>query len=183
MKLKIILFILFTTVIFSESQLNKPESMINITYNAKIDYKVIELSKTTSYKTTGLGLFCGNVLLGKVYKNELGYPKKEFGLNHWLGFSRTWILNNPTQNEIKKAITSVYSQNNYYKLDKNEINLQIKKELNHNVVNYISASTALLIVPVNLEYGWMFLSEDGNIRSRIGFGLPTIVSVGVNFDF
>ncbi|OQY09699.1 MAG: hypothetical protein B6I28_02520 [Fusobacteriia bacterium 4572_132] len=183
MKLKIIIFILLTTFVFSETQLPKPESMFTIVSNGKIDSKILELTTIHSYKTTGLGLFCGNVLLGKVYKNELDYPQKEFGLNHWLGFSHTWILNNPTQSEIKKAVTSVYSQNNSYKLNKNEIKLQIKKELNHNIVNYVSIGTALLIIPANLEYGWMFLSKDGDTRTRIGFGLPTIISVGVNFDF
>ncbi|MGM0509368.1 MAG: hypothetical protein ACQERZ_09480 [Fusobacteriota bacterium] len=183
MKIKFILFILISAISFSNGILEKPESMNISTQSGNIRIKTNELLEVKSYTTTGIGLLSGAPIYGKVLKNKLGFPKREFGLNNLLGFSYTWIFDTPKKEEVYEAVSSVYSKNNSYNLSDYQLNLKVKKELDQNVVNYFTLGSAIAIIPINVEYGWMFLSENSNIRTRIGVGLPTILSVGMSADF
>ena len=58
----------------------------------------------------------------------------------------------------------------------------VRDETGIKTLNYIELGTVALIVPLNAEMGTQWILSD-NLRTRLGFGLPTLISFGVNYDF
>ena len=129
--------------------------------------------------TFGLG-YAGNPFLGAVVKNGFGYPKNEVGFTNWAGFGYTWIFGIPSDEEILDAVKAVKAEYGE-DIKTYELPKLVKQQINKGVANYLTAGTVLFILPLNIEYGWMWYSD--TVRFRFGFGLPSLVAIGVNFDF
>ncbi len=141
-----------------------------------------KLLKDKTGFTFGLG-WAGNEFLGGVVRNGLGYPKSAFGLNTWIGFSYTWIYGAPTNQEIVNAIDAVASENGGAEnLRDYDLKMLAKQKLNIGSYNYFRLGTAYLLFPVVVQYGWMWPVGDVG-RFQIGFGLPLLLNLGINFDF
>lgn len=133
------------------------------------------------YGTRGLGLG-GNPMFGTVEKDEIAlYPQTEYGFTWVLGYGVTWFNGQPTAAEIRAAAATVKSKYGNSYGDKTFAQL-VREELGVTSLGYVTLGTALLIVPANAEIGTMWIIND-NMRTRLGFGLPTIISFGINWDF
>ena len=133
------------------------------------------------FSTWGLGLG-GNPLFGYVEKDEIAlYPKTEYGFTWVLGFGVTWFDGQPSPDKIRAAEQSVMAKygTNYGTKTRSEM---IREELGVTQLSYVELGTAALIVPCNAEMGMMWILND-NTRTRLGIGLPTLVSFGINWDF
>ncbi|MFC1767215.1 hypothetical protein ACFLZ2_01490 [Candidatus Margulisiibacteriota bacterium] len=133
------------------------------------------------FSTWGLGLG-GNPLFGYVEKDELAlYPKTEYGFTWVLGFGVTWFDGQPGAKEIRQAAMDVESKygTDYGKKTKSQM---IREELGITSLTYTTLGSWGLILPVNAEVGYMWILSD-NMRTRLGIGLPTLISFGINFDF
>ena len=123
--------------------------------------------------TLGLGLG-GSPLIGFVDKDNYGYPRDEYGLISGIGFGMTWFKGYPTPEQINAAVKTVKS-NNPGVTDKDLPSL-VRKQLGITSLSYVGLGI------INLEMGTEWIISD-SMRTRFGFGLPTIISFGVNFDF
>jgi len=123
--------------------------------------------------TLGLGLG-GSPLIGFVEKDNYGYPRTEYGLISGIGFGMTWFKGFPTPEQINAASKTVKA-NNPGVSDK-ELPALVRKQLGITSLSYVGLGL------LNAEMGTEWIISDG-MRTRFGFGLPTIISFGVNFDF
>jgi len=123
--------------------------------------------------TLGLGLG-GSPLIGFVEKDNYGYPRTEYGLISGIGFGMTWFKGCPTPEQINAAAKTVKA-NNPGVSDK-ELPALVRKQLGITSLSYVGLGL------LNAEMGTEWIIGDG-MRTRFGFGLPTIISFGVNFDF
>jgi hypothetical protein len=149
-----------------------------------LDEKVDRMLVGDPHFTFGLGC-AGNPLLGAVWKDGFGYPKEEVGLSTWVGVSYTGILGTPTEEEIRDAVKAIkleYGEDpKVYELPGYELPKLVRQKINKGMANYFTIGTVALIVPLNFEFGWMWYSD--NVRFRLGFGLPSLIAIGINYDF
>jgi len=145
-----------------------------------VEYVYDSMSKVKKHFTCGLG-FGGNPEVGYVEKDGFGYPKCEYGITWVLGYGYTWVSGQPTARQIQNALEAIRSRYGAF-VEESKIASMVRKETGINCLNYAEFGTVALIVPLNLEMGKMWILND-NTRTRLGFGLPTLVSFGINFDF
>jgi hypothetical protein len=86
----------------------------------------------------------------------------------------TWFKGFPTPEQINAAVRTVKA-NNPGVSDK-ELPALVRKQLGISSLSYVGLGL------LNAEMGTEWIVGDG-MRTRLGFGLPTIISFGVNFDF
>jgi hypothetical protein len=98
-----------------------------------------------------------------------------------LGYGYTWISGQPTEKQIKTALDAIRTKNGAL-IDEKKIASTVRDEIGIKQLKYVEFGTFAGIVPLNLEMGTMWLLND-NTRTRLGFGLPTLISFGINFDF
>lgn len=123
--------------------------------------------------TLGLG-FGGSPIIGFVDKDFYGYPRDEYGLISGIGFGYTWFSGYPTPAQIIAAVRAVRSKNP--KISDKDLPSKVRSELGINHLTYVELGI------INAEMGYEWILSD-NARTRLGFGIPTIVSFGINFDF
>lgn len=157
--------------------------LVNIGFaKINLDKEIDKLFVNKTHFTFGLGFYSGNPFLGAVTKNGYGYPKNEVGFSNLAGISYTWIIGVPLEEEIEDAINEVKERYGEENIRSYELSNLVRTEINKNTLNYFTIGTIMLIIPFNLEYGWMWLSGD-NVRFRFGLGLPLLIAFGINFDF
>lgn len=139
-----------------------------------------DLYNVNQHWTVGIGLG-GNPLIGIVEKDGFGYPKCEYGVTCVLGYGFTWISGQPSKDQIKSAIESIKSKNGNF-VDEKKLPSMVRDELGIKELQYVEFGTVAAIIPLNLEMGTMWILSD-NVRTRLGFGLPTLISFGINYDF
>ncbi|MFH1710488.1 MAG: hypothetical protein ABH860_05430 [bacterium] len=160
-------------------------SDVNISQGAEkpkmvtVDYVFDDLNKLKKHFTCGLGLG-GSPMIGFVEKDGFGYPKCEYGITWALGYGYTWISGQPTEAQIKNAIESIRGKNGAF-VEEKKIPSMVRDEIGIKSLQYVEFGTVALLVPLNLEMGTMWIWND-NTRTRLGFGLPTLISFGVNLD-
>jgi hypothetical protein len=145
-----------------------------------VEYAFDDLSKVKKHFTVGLG-FGGNPLIGFVEKDGFGYPKCEYGVTCVAGYGYTWISGQPTEKQIKNALEAIRSKNGAF-ADAKKLPSMVREEVGIKELKYVEFGTFAALVPLNLEMGTMWVLND-NTRTRLGFGLPTLISFGINFDF
>jgi hypothetical protein len=91
------------------------------------------------------------------------------------------VSGQPTEKQIRKAIDTVRENKGSF-VNEKEIPSLVREAAGVNCLDYFELGTVALIVPLNIEMGKMWILND-NTRTRLGFGLPTIVSFGINFDY
>jgi hypothetical protein len=123
--------------------------------------------------TLGLGLG-GNPLIGFVEKDQYNIPRVEYGLCTGIGIAMTWFSGLPSAEQINAAAAKVLA-NNPGVTDK-ELPSLVRKELGITSLNYVGLGV------LNAEMGTEWILAD-NCRTRFGFGLPFIISFGINWDF
>ena len=121
----------------------------------------------------GLG-FGGSPIIGFVEKDDYGYPRTEYGLITGIGFGMTWFKGYPSPDEINSAVKSVKSKNS--NISDKDLPSAVRAELGINSLSYVGLGI------VNAEMGTEWILGD-NVRTRLGIGLPTLISFGINFDF
>lgn len=156
---------------------NKPAASMKM---VAVEYISNDYYKVTKHFTCGIG-FGGNPLLGFVEKDGFGYPRCEYGLTSVLGFGYTWISGQPTEKQLSSALDAIRSKKGAM-IEEDKIPFTVRDEVGIKELQYVEFGTVALIVPLNLEMGTMWLLND-NVRTRLGFGLPTLLSFGINFDF
>ncbi len=144
-----------------------------------IEYAYDDFSKVAKHFTLGIG-WGGNPMIGYVEKDGFGYPKCEYGVNTLLGIGVTWFSGQPTEAQIKEALARVRSEKGAYVKEKDVPSL-VREAVGIQSLNYLEVGTVLLIVP-EIEIGTMWILNDST-RTRFGFGFPTIISFGINWDF
>jgi len=157
----------------AEKPLEKPKMVA-------VEYAFDDLAKVQKHFTVGLG-FGGNPLIGFVEKDGFGYPRCEYGVTCVAGYGYTWISGQPTEKQIKNALEAIRSKNGAF-VDEKKIPSMVREEVGIKELKYVEFGTFAVLVPLNLEMGTMWVLND-NTRTRLGFGLPTLISFGVNFDF
>lgn len=145
-----------------------------------VEFAYDDMYKLNNHFTAGLGIG-GNPMLGVVEKDGFGYPKAEYGFTWNLGFGYTWISGQPTEKDIKNALESIKSKFGA-QVNEKELPAMVRDELGVNELHYVELGTALLVLPINAEFGTMWILND-NTRTSLGFGFPTLLSFGINFDF
>jgi hypothetical protein len=145
-----------------------------------VEFAYDDMNKVAKHWTVGIG-FGGTTLAGIVEKDGFGYPKCEYGVTCLAGYSYTRISGQPTPEQIKDALESIRSKFGAFVEGKNIPSL-VREELGINELNYVEFGTVAAVLPINYEMGKMWIVSD-NVRTRIGFGFPTIISIGVNIDF
>lgn len=145
-----------------------------------VEFAFDDLAKIKKHFTVGIGLG-GNPLIGLVEKDGFGYPKCEYGVTCVAGYGYTWISGQPTEKQLKAALEAIRSKNGAF-VDEKNIPSLVREETGIKELKYVEFGTFAAIVPLNLEMGTMWLLND-NVRTRLGFGLPTLIAFGVNFDF
>jgi hypothetical protein len=123
--------------------------------------------------TLGLGIG-GSPLIGFVEKDDYGYPRTEYGLISGIGFGMTWFKGNPSAEEINAAVKSVKTKNP--SISDADLPSAVRTELGVNSLSYVGLGI------INAEMGNEWILSD-NVRTRLGVGLPTLISFGINFDF
>ena len=127
----------------------------------------------TRHFTLGLGLG-GSPIIGFDDKDNYGYPRDEFGLCTGFGFAMTWFKGQPTAEDVNAAEARV-KKNNPGIADK-DVPSAVRTELGVNSLSYVGLGV------INAEMGNEWILSD-NVRTRLGIGLPTLISFGINFDF
>lgn len=127
----------------------------------------------SNHFTLGIGLG-GNPWIGFVDKDNYGYPRDEYGLISGIGFGYTWFSGYPTADEIYAAAKAVKAKNP--DISDKDLPSQVRKELGVNRLTYVELGI------LNAEMGYEWILGD-SVRTRLGIGLPTIISFGINFDF
>jgi hypothetical protein len=123
--------------------------------------------------TLGLG-FGGSPLIGFVDKDGICYPRDEYGLISGIGFGFTWFSGYPSIADMKAAVRSV--KRNNPGISESDIPTKARNLLDINHLTYVELGI------LNAEMGYEWLLTD-NVRTRLGIGLPTLISVGINLDF
>jgi hypothetical protein len=145
-----------------------------------VEYISNDYFNVTRHFTCGIG-FGGSVLAGFVEKDGFGYPKCEYGVTSLLGYGYTWITGQPTEKQIRSALEAIRTKNGAL-IDEKKIQSAVRDEVGIKELKYVEIGTVAAILPLNAEMGTMWLLND-NVRTRLGFGLPTLISFGINFDF
>jgi hypothetical protein len=145
-----------------------------------VEYAFDDLAKVQRHFTVGLG-FGGNPLIGFVEKDGFGYPRYEYGVTCVAGYGYTWISGQPTEKQIKNALEAIRSRNGAF-VDEKKIPSMVREEVGIKELKYVEFGTVAALLPLNLEMGTMWVLND-NLRTRLGFGLPTLISFGMNLDF
>ena len=172
---KTLLSLLLLAFLCSISYAGGPATFTPVAAFASDDFNKVE-----KHFTYGLGLG-GNPMFGYVEKDGFGYPKCEYGFTWAFGFGYTWVSGQPTKKQLKDALKAIRDKNDVLVKEKDVPSL-VRKEIGINSLQYVTAGTALLVLPINIEVGRMWILND-NTRTRLGFGLPTLISFGINFDF
>lgn len=123
--------------------------------------------------TLGLGLG-GSPLIGFVDKDNYGIPRDEYGLISGIGFGMTWFKDVPTADQINAAVKTVKANNP--NISDKDLPSKVRKQLGITSLSYVGLGL------LNAEMGTEWIVSD-SMRTRFGFGLPTIISFGVNIDF
>jgi hypothetical protein len=123
--------------------------------------------------TLGLGIG-GNPLIGFSEKDNYGYVYTEAGLCTGIGIAMTWFKGQPTAADVYAAEKKVRADNPSA-LEK-DIPSLVRQELGVNTLSYVGLGI------LNAEMGQEWILSD-NSRFRLGIGLPTIISFGINWDF
>jgi len=145
-----------------------------------VDLAFDDLNKISKHWTVGIGLG-GNPLIGMVEKDGFGYPKCEYGFTCVAGYGYTWVSGQPTEKQLKEAMDAIRSKYGAF-VDEKRIPSMVRDEVGIKELKYVEFGTIAVLVPLNLEMGTMWVLND-NLRTRLGFGLPTLISFGVNLDF
>ena len=146
----------------------------------EVEFAYNDLYKIRSHFTVGLG-FGGNPMFGFVEKDGFGYPKCEYGVTWVAGYGYTWFCGQPTKKQIKAALDSISSKYGAF-VEEKKLPSLVREALGITQLQYVEFGTFAVLVPLNLEMGNMWILSD-NTRARLGIGLPTLVSFGINFDF
>jgi len=146
----------------------------------EVEFAYDGMSKIDRHLTLGLGLG-GNPMVGYVEKDGFGYPRDEFGFTWCLGFGYTWFSGQPTEKQIRQALDSIRGKQGTF-VNEKDIPSLVRQETGIESLDYFEIGSWALLLPVNIEKGKMWILND-NTRARLGFGLPTLVSFGINFDF
>ena len=161
-------------------EINKVENPAEKPKMVAVEYAYDTLYKTKKSFTWGIGLG-GNPMLGYVEKDGFGYPRCEYGITWVMGYGYTWISGQPTENQIKSALDAIRTKKGAF-VEEKKIPSMVRDELGIKQLPYVEVGTVALLVPLNFEIGTMWILND-NTRARLGIGLPTLVSFGINFDF
>jgi len=145
-----------------------------------VEFAYDDLYKVNKHFTCGLGIG-GNPMFGFVEKDGFGYPKCEYGVTWVLGYGYTWISGQPTPAQIKSALEVIKSKYGAF-VEEKKIPSLVREEVGIKELKYVEFGTVAAVIPLNLEMGTMWILND-NTRTRLGFGLPTLISFGINFDF
>lgn len=188
MKKSLLLFallILISSMTFAGGPINAPDlnEVVKPTEKPKmvnVEFSYDSLYKVKKHFTCGLG-FGGNPMMGYVEKDGFGYPKCEYGVTWVLGYGYTWVSGQPTEKQIKAALESISSKYGAF-VEEKKIPSLVRDEIGIKQLSYVEFGTVALIVPLNLEMGTMWILND-NTRTRLGFGFPTLISFGINWDF
>lgn len=159
------------------SEANNPPAQLKM---VAIEYLSDDYFKVNKHFTCGVG-FGGSPWIGFVEKDGFGYPKSEYGITGVLGYGYTWISGQPTEQQLKSALDAIRSKNGAL-VEERKVPSMVRDEVGIKELKYVEFGTVALIVPLNLEMGTMWILND-NTRTRLGFGLPTLISFGINFDF
>ncbi len=127
----------------------------------------------TNHFTLGLG-WGGNPLIGSVSKDEYGYAYTEAGLCTGIGFAMTWFKGQPSVEDLRAAEAKVRASNPGI-ADK-DVPSKVRELLGVNSLSYVGLGI------LNAEMGTEWILSD-NWRSRLGIGLPALISFGINYDF
>jgi hypothetical protein len=151
-------------------------------YALDINLEKGKLLSDQSKFTFGLG-WAGNEFLGAVTKDGLDNPKSSFGVNPYIGFTYTWIFGSPSREAISSAIDAVVAESGGAdKIKDYELKILVKRKMGIGSYTYFRFGTVYLFLPFVVQGGWMIpLGDIG--RFQIGFGLPLLLNLGVNFDF
>ena len=136
--------------------------------------------KTTKHWTIGIGLG-GNPLIAITEKTSFGYPVTEYGVTSVLGYGVTWFSGQPDKDQISNALQNIRSDHGEY-IDEKELPSLVRQGTGITSLNYVQLGTLATILPINAEIGTMWILTD-NWRTRLGFGLPTLISFGIAYDF
>ncbi len=123
--------------------------------------------------TLGLGIG-GSPIIGFVDKDNYGYPRDEFGLISGIGVGMTWFKGYPEPAEIEAAVRAVKEKDPG--ISDEDLPSKVREQLDKNPLTYVGLGI------INAEMGYEWVLSD-NVRTRLGIGLPTIVSFGINLDF
>ncbi len=130
-------------------------------------------SVITNHFTIGLG-FGGSPLIGFVDKDGIDFPRDEYGLISGIGFGYTWFSGYPSVADMKAAVIAVKKNNPG--ISDSDVPTQARNMLGVNHLTYVELGI------LNAEMGYEWLLTD-NVRTRLGIGLPTLISLGINLDF
>lgn len=145
-----------------------------------VEFSYDDLSKLSEHWTIGIGLG-GTTMIGKVWKDGIGYPSSEIGFTSLLGIGFTWYSGQPSDAQIKDALAKIRSEKGAM-VAVDDLPAMVRDATGVTTLNYLELGTVALIVPLNAEMGTQWILSD-NLRTRLGFGLPTLISFGVNYDF
>jgi len=184
---KFLIFMIFTITVCSSAFAGGPliapkleEVNVEKPKMVAVDLAFDDFIKISKHWTVGIGLG-GNPLIGIVEKDGFGYPKCEYGITCVAGYGYTWVSGQPTEKQLKEALESIRSRYGAF-VDEKRIPSLVREETGITALNYFEFGTVALILPLNVEIGTMRILND-NVRTRLGFGLPTLISFGINFDF
>jgi len=177
-----IIMMIFSTVSFAGGPIRAPkiEEVTPAAKKVAVEFAFEDMAKINKHFTVGIGLG-GNPLLGFVEKDGFGYPKCEYGITCVLGYGYTWISGQPTETQLRNALASVKSKYGPF-VDEKKIPSLVRDETGIKELKYVEIGTVAAILPLNFEMGTMWILND-NVRTRLGFGLPTLISFGINYDF
>ena len=145
-----------------------------------VEYAYDDLAKISDHWTAGIG-FGGTTLIGKVKKDGFGYQYSEVGFSSLLGIGFTWYSGQPTEAQINDALAKIRGENGAMVPEK-DLPSMVRGATGITSLNYFELGTVALILPLNAEIGKQWIWSD-NWRARLGVGLPTLISVGINYDF
>jgi len=180
--LSLILVVLFCGNVFAGGPVIAPkiEEVSAPVKPVAVEFAYDDMYKTKKHFTVGLG-FGGNPMLGFVEKDGFGYPKCEYGITWVLGYGYTWVSGQPTEQQLKNALAAIKSKYGAF-IEEKKIPSLVRQEVGIKELKYFEFGTVAAIIPLNIEIGTMWILND-NVRTRLGFGLPTLISFGINFDF
>jgi len=145
-----------------------------------IEYLPSDYFMVKRHFTLGLGLG-GNPMIGFVEKDGFGYPMCEYGITNVLGYGYTWISGQPSEKQLQRALDAIRSKTGNI-VEESKLPAMVRDEVGIKELKYVEFGTFAAVIPLNLEMGTMWILND-NVRTRLGFGLPTLISFGINFDF
>ncbi len=166
---------------YTMSEIQKIEKEeVSQALNFNFYHEIKKNKRIESVFTVGFGL-SGAPGLGVVNKNRLGFPISEYGITDLIGFSYTWVKGGPSNDDI--TTSAFFVEQNYTISDSKQFKELIFDELKSRYkIKYFSIGLCMIPPNFNLEWGRMFILSP-NARARIGFGFPTLLTFGINYDF